>query len=292
MKQKVLFLDTNILLDFYRSRTEAGLSLLQHIDSIKDRVIITYQVEMEFKKHWQSAILESFNALKPPAHIPRPGLFSDAATVRALKGDIEKAEKRVKKLRTRLRNAFLKPTTHDPVYKVVQRLFLKRDELSLSRDLKARFSIRRLAFKRFILGYPPRKQGDTSIGDSINWEWIVHCAQQTPAEVVIVSRDSDFGVTLENESFLNDWLVQEFKARTSIKRQIRLYSRLSEALKLFELPVTPEEEKEEAEIAQPETRKTPSEEALEFIRKLRQQLEAENDDSLKLTNKNATKDLL
>jgi predicted nucleic acid-binding protein len=274
MPDRFLFLDTNILLDFYRSRTEAGLSLLQHIDSIRHQIITTYQVEMEFKKHRQSAILESFNALKPPSHIPRPGLFSDAATVRALKGDIEKAERRVKKLRTRLRSAFLKPTTHDPVYKVVQRLCLKNDDLSLTRQMKIRFAIRRLAFKRFILGYPPRKQGDTSIGDAMNWEWIIHCAQKSACEIIIVSRDSDFGVQLENESFLNDWLAQEFRSRTSKKRRVLLYSRLSEALKLFQLPVTPEEEKEEAEIAKPPDRLLSGEEAREFFRELRRQLES------------------
>jgi len=248
MSERILFLDTNILLDFYRSRTEAGLALLDHIDSIRDRLITSYQVEMEFKKHRQSAIIESFNALKAPPQIPRPGLFSDAATMKALKNDLERAEKRVKRLSTRLRRALLNPTTHDPVYKVAQRLFCKRDSLCLSRDMKIRYSIRRLAFKRFILGYPPRKQSDTSIGDAINWEWIIHCAVNCTAEVVIVSRDSDYGATLDSESFLNDWLEQEFKARVSRKREIRLFSRLSEALKLFAVPITQAEEQAEEEI--------------------------------------------
>ena len=28
----------------------------------------------------------------------------------------------------------------------------------------------RLAWRRFLLGYPPRKANDTSIGDAVNWE--------------------------------------------------------------------------------------------------------------------------
>ena len=61
----ILFVDTNIWLDFYRARTEAGLKLLNHLDAIRDQIVMTYQVEMEFKKHRQDVILESFAAMKP-----------------------------------------------------------------------------------------------------------------------------------------------------------------------------------------------------------------------------------
>lgn len=245
MKEQLLFLDTNILLDFYRARNETALSLLRHVDSISNKVIMTYLVEMEFKKHRQSANLESFNALKAPSQVSRPGLFSDAASVRALSKDIKNAEKRISRLRKRLRNALLKPTSHDPVYKVAQRLFTKSDAYSLTQDNKLRFAVRHRAFRRFLLGYPPRKQGDTSIADAINWEWIVHCAEISKAEIIIVSRDSDYGVNLESEAFLNDWLVQEFRSRISQKRKINLYTRLSEALKRFQVEVTEEEQREE-----------------------------------------------
>ena len=51
MPKKLLFVDTNIWLDFYRARSEAGLSLLRHLDSIRNQIIMTYVVEMEFKKN-------------------------------------------------------------------------------------------------------------------------------------------------------------------------------------------------------------------------------------------------
>jgi predicted nucleic acid-binding protein len=41
----LIFVDTNILLDFYRSRNEASLRLLNHIDTLHDKLITTYQVE-------------------------------------------------------------------------------------------------------------------------------------------------------------------------------------------------------------------------------------------------------
>ncbi len=200
---------------------------------------------MEFKKHRQAAILEGFKALKGPDSIPRPGLFSDAKSGVALQRDIKNAEKRVNRLKDRLRRALYKPANNDPVYKVFQRCYHKADVLSLTRDSEMKSTIRRRAFRRYLTGCPPRKSGDTSIGDAINWEWLVHCAINEEAEIHIASRDSDYGVTFEGRAYLNDHLLQEFRERVSKKRGIYLHSRLSEALKKFAVAVTPEEEKEE-----------------------------------------------
>src|SRR5205807_5192124 len=68
------------------------------------------------------------------------------------------------------------------------------------------------------------------------------------AEMVIVSRDSDYGVTFEDQTFLNDWLLQEFRDRVSKQRKITLFTRLSEALKLFRVAVSKEEQQEEEEF--------------------------------------------
>jgi hypothetical protein len=126
--------------DFYRARTDAGLALLEHLDGIRDKLIMTHQVEMEFKKHRQEAILEGFNAMKGPAGIPRPGLFSDAKTAKALKRDLSNAEKRISTLKKRLRRAMESPAQYDPVYKVCQRCFHKDDKiLNVSRKSFARY---------------------------------------------------------------------------------------------------------------------------------------------------------
>ncbi len=67
MNSYLIFIDTNILLDFYRVRgREAGLSILKHIDDNLDRFITTTQVEMEFKKNRQHVFLQSDKELKLP----------------------------------------------------------------------------------------------------------------------------------------------------------------------------------------------------------------------------------
>lgn len=77
---------------------------------------------------------------------------------------------------------------------------------------------------------------------------MVHCAKERTAGLIIVTRDSDFGVTLEKQSYINDALRQEFSERVSRKRQLRLCSRLSDALRLFDVKVTAQEEATESEL--------------------------------------------
>lgn len=244
----LLFVDTNIWLDFYRVRSEAGIALLKHLDAVKNKLILTYQVEMEFKKNRQLAILDGFKALKGPDNISRPGLFSDARTAKALQTDIKSAEERVNKLKERLRRALRNPTQFGPVYQVCQRCFHKEDPLVLIRGHEDKAAVRERAHRRFLNGCPPRKANDTSMGDAVNWEWIVLCATRSTDAIHIVSRDSDYGVVFEGCAYFNDHLLQEFKERVGLKRKVVLHAKLSDALKNFKVDVTPAEEKEEEEI--------------------------------------------
>jgi hypothetical protein len=246
--QKLLFVDTNIWLDFYRARNETGLALLEHAESVASKIIVTFQLESEFKRNRQTAILEGMQELKAPAQISRPGIFSDAKASDVLSRSIKEADKRVKSLKAKLTKVLENPAAHDPVYQACQRIFHKNDDLVLTRENTIRHVIRRKALRRFLHGCPPRKKNDTSIGDAINWEWMVYCANANNAELVIVTRDSDYGIYYENRAYVNDHLRQEFAERVSQKRKILLYQRLSEALKHFEVKVTEQEEEVEAEL--------------------------------------------
>ena len=236
--KKLLFIDTNILLDFYRERNDVSKKLVEHIEKTTTSLICTYQLEMEFKKNRQAAILEGSNTLRAPGTIPRPGILSDDRSYQALAKDIAKASKRINALQARLARVLEDPIRNDPVFKVLQRIFKKQDDLSLHRGTPTAHRIRRLALKRFLLGYPPRKRNDTSTGDSVNWEWIIDCASRQTADVLVVSRDGDYGVIRDGKGHINDWLREEFRDRVSKKATIRLTPLLSEALKEFNVPVS------------------------------------------------------
>lgn len=248
--KKLLFVDTNIWLDFYRVRSDAGLALLHHLEKIADSIIVNYQLEMEYKRNRHAAIIEGIQGLTLPDNMSRPGIFSDAKAVKAIQSNLKQANQRVKALKTKLKSALENPAQHDPVYKVCQRIFHAESPLILGRADEFKSVIRRRAFRRFLHGCPPKKRNDTSFGDAFNWEWMIECAKRNNGELVIVSRDADYGMTFENKTYINDHLKQEFSERVSSKRKILLYTKLSDALKHFKLPVTKAEEEIEADIIQ------------------------------------------
>ena len=61
----LVFIDTNIFLDFYRMGSGQGaLRQLALLNQVNDKIITTYQVEMEYKKHRQEMVVETHNQLK------------------------------------------------------------------------------------------------------------------------------------------------------------------------------------------------------------------------------------
>src|SRR5439155_10326256 len=141
--KKLLFVDANIWLDFYRARTEAGLDLLHHAEATSEKVIVTYQLESEFKRNRQNVILETMKELKAPTQIQRPGIFSDAQAIKVVSKHLKEVEKRVAKLRSQLSRVIDNPTMYDPVYQACQRIFHREDSpIVLTRDNKLRRSIR------------------------------------------------------------------------------------------------------------------------------------------------------
>lgn len=248
-KDWLIFIDTNIFLDFYRARNEANVTLLKKVDAIHSQIICTQQVEMEFKKNRQRVIMDSLKEMKAPDGFKSvPAFLHGAKSVEIINKTKKDIEKRVTELRRRSIDALSQPTLKDDVYKIVQRLFADTNGQFMLHfgDEEIYTLVVSEAQKRFMLGYPPRKKDDTSCGDAVNWEWIVHCSKKSSKHVLIVSRDSDYGTIDNDKGFVNDWLQQEFRARTNMQRQIKLTDKLSTALKTYaNIGVTKEEIKAE-----------------------------------------------
>lgn len=244
----IMFVDTNVLLDFYRiKKSDVSTKYLEQLEACKDRLILGSQVEMEYKKNRQRVIVDAMNAFSGPdwSRSTPPALVSELQATKMLEKHRKQLVVQQKKLNSTITSILGNPSKYDPVYQTLQRLFKHDSPLNLSRRDKERFAIRNLAQKRFVLGYPPRKSNDTSIGDAVNWEWIVKCSADSGKHVVIVTRDTDFGAIHDSVSYLNDWLKQEFAERVSKKRKIILTDKLSQGLKLVHAAVTHEMEQEE-----------------------------------------------
>lgn len=246
-KPTYIFVDTNIFLDFYRGNNEATLGLLEKLRSVKESIISTYQVEMEFKNNRQKVIKETLSSISFEPKVSLPAVFRDSATGKSLanlKGD---AKKKLGIVKRRFLKLLKNPKSTDNVFQALEDIFHNPSSHVLTRNMDVRHSVKRLAWRRFILGYPPRKKNDTSIGDALNWEWVIHCGQTLTGSIIIVSRDNDYGCTIDGNSFLNDHLIQEYSERVGPRRPIELTDKLSVALKRLDVAVTDEELTAESE---------------------------------------------
>jgi len=159
--QKLLFVDTNVYLDFYRMQNEISLQFLRELKTLSGSLIVTCQVEMEFKKNRQVVILETLRNLQAPKHIPTVGILSEDVDFKALRTASKGLEKRVQELRAKLKQILQEPTANDQVYGTLGQIFSKNDELSLTEDSTQQKQIVESAHRRFVLGYPPGRRATT-----------------------------------------------------------------------------------------------------------------------------------
>ena len=246
----LVFIDTNIFLDFYRMGGERADRQLAAIERHKDRIIRSDQVWMEFLKNRQKVILDSIGKLSQPPKVTLPPIVSGYDPARMLVQHLGSAEKKYKEVKRKVESILKDPSKNDQVYRSLNRIFSIDGNFYLSRSDRVRYAIRNRARKRFVLGYPPRKIGDTSIGDAINWEWIIECANRSEANtaIILVSRDTDYGISLGGDTILNDWLRREFRERVSRQRPIELTTRLTDALKRLDEDVSDEDVKAEEDL--------------------------------------------
>lgn len=246
-RQVFAFIDTNIFLDFYRDSNEATLSLLERLGPVSARIISTYQVEMEFLKNRQGVLVDAMGKLNQTAAPGVPAILSDSTTNQSMRALSAAASEKQTKIKRRILSLLRSPKSSDVVFKTLMQIFQSSSSHVLTRDMPVRRKIKRLALKRFLLGYPPRKRTDNSFGDALNWEWIIECGQQLQGRILIVSRDSDFGVATQKQHFLNDQLLREYRDRVGPRRSIGYTTRLSDALAELQVHVPAKELKAEAE---------------------------------------------
>lgn len=248
MNKTLLFIDTNIYLDFYRLKNDTSIKLLSKLETIKDRIIITYIIQMEFLKNRQGVISDYHDSIKGINRLPKLPILSGLKLYSEIEDDIKGVNKRIEDLREVVDRLISKPEDNDTLYLSMLRLWNKTDSCSLLRNSSLRPRIEKLAKERFELGSPPRKKDDTSCGDAMNWEWLVEVAASSNHDVIIVSRDTDYGCVMSEGSQINDYLKYEFQERVGENNSVKLMSKLTEALKEMDVKVTRKQETDESAI--------------------------------------------
>jgi hypothetical protein len=142
----IMFVDTNVLLDFYRiKKSDVSTKYLQQLEVCKDRLILGSQLEMEYKKNRQRVIVEAMNAFSGPDwnRLTPPALVAELQATKTLEKHRKQVMTQQKKLSTTITKILGDPSRCDPVYQTLQRLFKHESQLNLSRLNKERFSIRK-----------------------------------------------------------------------------------------------------------------------------------------------------
>ncbi len=237
----LIFIDTNIFLDFYRLSTDLQIEFLKLIKKNSHLIIFSTQVLMEYKKNRRKEILNTIANLKTGIeNIQYPAILreNDLKQIKDLQNKIK--EVHIQKIK-KFNKIYTNPYEEDEVFKTIELLEDEKSPYFLFQKNPKSDEIFDLAKKRFLCGYPPRKKDDTTLGDAINWEWIVACCIHSDKDIIIVSRDGDYGKRHNGEFYLNDWLLHEFKKRTG--KKIVLTSELSKAFDLLKIQGVSEEMK-------------------------------------------------
>ena len=77
-KSWLVFIDANILLDFYRLQGESAIRTLELLEKHKDSLILGDQLRMEFMTNRQRAVLAGIEKVAKPQRPTLPAILLDA----------------------------------------------------------------------------------------------------------------------------------------------------------------------------------------------------------------------
>ncbi|HTA73150.1 MAG TPA: PIN domain-containing protein [Gemmatimonadaceae bacterium] len=228
-----MFIDTSYYLRYYEDLgNEEQVAVLKTIEANRDRIVITEQVLVEFTNNRQSVLARALDQLKDVENkvIYSPPLFRLRAEKESLHAALKELNRGIQAERDYIERVLRDPLKFDPVYAHLLKMVRSSFHLVLRASNERFAELREAARHRCSLGYPPRKRGETSHGDALNWEWVVHCAASLHRDAVIVTRDGDYGTARKEARYVNDWLAIEFEERTG-GRKLRVMSLLDEAFR-------------------------------------------------------------
>ena len=215
-----LFIDTNVLLNFYHFSKD-NLDELQKVLVLqgygKLNLWATDQVQIEFYRNREVKIadaLKKFTEEKPSAGVPHVarGYAECDALQEALKMASTSKETLLQKVHKDIKEKSLVAD------KLVADIFAKATKIPMS---EANFLA---AKRRSELRNPPGKNG--SLGDAVNWECLLSTIP-TSQDLFLVSEDGDFSSPIDPEQ-IGDFLASEW--RNSKKSEVRLFKRVSQFL--------------------------------------------------------------
>jgi len=193
-----LFIDTNVLLGFYRYSKDDLAKLNQLEDLIVKtsdiNLIVTSQQVDEFNRNRDKVIADVVKELSTSISIPQ--LFSGHSDYKQIRKQAEMIKTEVERVKNETLDDARKGNLKADA--IISRLF--KDATVVSTE------IMRKAKGRAEVGNPPGKAG--SLGDAINWETLLSVVP-ADEDLHIVSQDGDYASALDKGQ-LNSFLEKEW----------------------------------------------------------------------------------
>lgn len=212
-----LFIDTCVLLDFYRFPKD-DLKILQRIVASSKtkyiRLYISDYLEDEFYRNREGVIkksIDEFCAYKTSRSIPFIFQSLDKYT------DLIKLLRELDKIQSSLRRAVVEAAHNYKLYAdiVITDLFNSAHKEQVTERIK------RKGINRLHHSQPPGKNG--KCGDAVHWEWLLSSVPDKE-NLVIVSYDRDFQSHIDDNR-LSAYLYNEWKLKKS--SNCKLYTSLN-----------------------------------------------------------------
>lgn len=213
-KMYKIFIDTNIILDFYRiNNQDSIIKILKEIKKYKKYFISTKQSQDEFLRNRDRTITDFAEELKKQNYkVHANNVIATLNSYAEYRDSIINANNNTRKIIEEMNNLIENPDI-DLIYKI----YLNLNEITYIRTDK----IIENAQKRKIIGNPPTSKKETC-GDEIIWETLLEYCDD---DLIIVSRDATFKT---NYSFLRD----EFKKERN--RDLKVVDSITKAIELNE----------------------------------------------------------
>lgn len=247
----LVFVDTNIFLDAYRQpQSEVSQKLLTKLAEKADSVVCPSQVAMELRKNRQRFLGDFWKLLQGrqnPTYVPAFLAASEAA--KELLDSENRTRQAMRSLQKEIEELLRRPAS-DPILAILDSI-TETCVRDTPEDADTQRRVWEAAHRRFHSGAPPRKPDDVSLGDALNWEWILELSRGRDEDLMVVSRDGDYGTWIDPEGYVNEVLASEY-ARTNPGRIVRYTWHVAKALKALELEVRNEDVKAEEEITRRE----------------------------------------
>jgi len=244
----LLFVDANVLLDFYSIGGKDQLGMLKQLVEKRGSVITNSLLRGEFERNRNNILGRAYNEFDPTKKMSTafPTFLVNSDDVGTVKRSKEELKRVTNTVREGLLNAARTPN-EDPVLGLVDDLCGPSGDTHVEDGDEFELILKR-AKDRFVLGHPPRKGSDTKVGDSFHWEWVLECASRQGASVAVVSRDGDYGTRISDKLVLNTFLSREFARKVGTDKSVEMFSMLSDCLDRIGITATVEAKEAEQKL--------------------------------------------